>query len=129
MLGETLKQYTRSAAITVEPVRDIAIVGTNDAGRVTLSIAAGGQDYVVRADSVRRVLRPPSGGILNSSRISEVALETVDQRVTGLEISGGGWGHGIGMCQVGAMGRARAGHTYREILTTYYTDTEIRRLY
>lgn len=129
VLGETLRQYTGSPTAPAEPVRDIAIVDTNDAGRVTLSIAAGGQDYVVRADSVRRVLRPPSGGILNSSRISEVALETADERVTGLEISGGGWGHGIGMCQVGAMGRARAGQTYREILTTYYTDTEIRRLY
>jgi peptidoglycan hydrolase-like amidase len=33
------------------------------------------------------------------------------------------------MCQVGAMGRARAGHTYEAILTAYYTDSEITRLY
>lgn len=130
VLGETLKQYTGAASAPAGPVEDIAIVDTNEAGRVTLRITAGGQSYVVRADSIRRVLRPPPGdALLNSSRISAVGLETADGRVTGFEISGGGWGHGIGMCQVGAMGRARAGQTYREILTTYYTGTEIRRLY
>ena len=46
-----------------------------------------------------------------------------------VKIRGGGWGHGIGLCQVGAMGRARAGQSYRQILTTYYTGTEISRLY
>jgi stage II sporulation protein D len=33
------------------------------------------------------------------------------------------------MCQVGAMGRARAGQNYRQILTTYYTGAELSRLY
>jgi stage II sporulation protein D len=33
------------------------------------------------------------------------------------------------MCQVGAMGRARAGHSYTEILRSYYTGVEVRRLY
>jgi stage II sporulation protein D len=46
-----------------------------------------------------------------------------------LTVHGGGWGHGIGMCQVGALGRARAGQRYDEILRTYYTNTEIQKLY
>jgi stage II sporulation protein D len=33
------------------------------------------------------------------------------------------------MCQVGAMGRARAGQSYREILTAYYTGAQLERLY
>jgi stage II sporulation protein D len=49
--------------------------------------------------------------------------------VESLEVAGGGWGHAIGMCQVGAMGRARAGHTYDQILRAYYTGVELRRLY
>jgi stage II sporulation protein D len=49
--------------------------------------------------------------------------------VTEAVAHGGGWGHGIGMCQVGAMGRARHGQDYRQILTTYYTGTDIVRLY
>ncbi|RQD76760.1 MAG: stage II sporulation protein D [Candidatus Syntrophonatronum acetioxidans] len=36
-----------------------------------------------------------------------------------------GYGHGVGLCQYGADGMAREGHTYEEILDYYYRDTEI----
>ncbi|MCY4175181.1 MAG: S-layer homology domain-containing protein [Acidimicrobiaceae bacterium] len=39
---------------------------------------------------------------------------------------GGGWGHGTGMSQYGAWGRAEAGLTYQEILTFYYDGTTVR---
>ena len=39
---------------------------------------------------------------------------------------GGGWGHGVGLCQTGSGGRANAGQNYREILNHYYTDIEIQ---
>jgi stage II sporulation protein D len=42
---------------------------------------------------------------------------------------GGGWGHGVGMCQVGAIGRAEHGHSYREILRHYYNGAEVVRIY
>jgi stage II sporulation protein D len=41
--------------------------------------------------------------------------------------TGRGFGHGVGMCQVGAYGMAQRGHTYREILTHYYTGVELGR--
>jgi SpoIID/LytB domain protein len=42
---------------------------------------------------------------------------------------GGGWGHGSGMCQMGAIGRAEAGHPYEKILGHYYNGAEVVRLY
>jgi stage II sporulation protein D len=36
-----------------------------------------------------------------------------------------GYGHGVGMCQWGAIGRARAGQDFREILRAYYPGTAI----
>ncbi len=39
---------------------------------------------------------------------------------------GGGWGHGVGLCQTGAGGRAENGQDFREILTHYYTNVEIK---
>jgi stage II sporulation protein D len=80
---------------------------------------------------VRWVLRPPPGGaaLLNSSRLYQLGARREDGSVRSLTIEGGGWGHGVGMCQVGAMGRARAGQSYRQILQAYYTDTQIERLY
>jgi stage II sporulation protein D len=40
-------------------------------------------------------------------------------------LSGGGWGHGVGMSQWGALGQAKAGRDYRQILATYYRGTEL----
>lgn len=46
-----------------------------------------------------------------------------------IEVSGRGFGHGVGMCQFGASGQARAGRTYREILAHYYPGAEVVRVY
>ncbi len=39
--------------------------------------------------------------------------------------TGRGWGHGVGLCQVGAYGMAAAGYDYRQILQQYYPGSEI----
>jgi stage II sporulation protein D len=45
--------------------------------------------------------------------------------VESLTLHGGGNGHGVGMCQAGAIGRARAGQDFRTILGTYYPGTTV----
>jgi len=47
-------------------------------------------------------------------------------RPSGWLFTGRGWGHGVGMCQVGAFGMAQRGRTYREILQHYYSGVEIQ---
>jgi stage II sporulation protein D len=42
-------------------------------------------------------------------------------------VSGRGWGHGVGMSQYGALGQATEGRTYDEILSHYYSGTELGR--
>jgi peptidoglycan hydrolase-like amidase len=49
--------------------------------------------------------------------------------VLGITFYGRGWGHGVGMCQVGAFGMAHDGATYDEILKKYYKGIEIKKLY
>ena len=44
-------------------------------------------------------------------------------------LRGGGWGHGAGMCQWGAVGRAEAGQGYRQILRAYFSGAEVARIY
>ena len=48
-------------------------------------------------------------------------------RVTEFVFTGRGWGHGVGMCQVGALGYARMGKSYKEILQHYYSGVQIER--
>jgi len=44
-------------------------------------------------------------------------------------LSGAGWGHGVGLCQIGAAVMGEKGYTYEEILLHYYKGAEIRKFY
>jgi stage II sporulation protein D len=47
----------------------------------------------------------------------------------GITFFGSGWGHGVGMCQVGAYGMALDGANYEQILKTYYTGIDLKKMY
>jgi SpoIID/LytB domain protein len=57
------------------------------------------------------------------------AMFVVERAGGALVLRGGGWGHGAGMCQWGAIGRAEAGQDYREILRAYYAGAEVFKIY
>jgi SpoIID/LytB domain protein len=44
-------------------------------------------------------------------------------------IYGAGWGHGVGLCQIGAAVMGAQGYDYRRILAHYFLDAEITKLY
>ncbi len=44
-------------------------------------------------------------------------------------LHGAGWGHGVGLCQIGAAVMGSKGYTYREILLHYFTGAEIKKIY
>ena len=133
-----LNQYGPAQSGQVPPsggwrtLKDVRVVSRSPSGRVReLRFETGSGDVTVMADKTRWVLRRPKsagGGILRSS-LFKLAV-TKDRRGNVLEVvaSGGGNGHGAGMCQVGALSQARAGRTYDEILRTYYSGIELVRL-
>jgi stage II sporulation protein D len=47
----------------------------------------------------------------------------------GITFYGQGWGHGVGMCQIGAYGMALDGATYDQILKKYYTGIDLKKSY
>ncbi|HHT23722.1 MAG TPA: SpoIID/LytB domain-containing protein [Bacteroidales bacterium] len=44
-------------------------------------------------------------------------------------LTGAGWGHGVGLCQIGASVMGEMGYDYKEILEHYYPDSEVSKLY
>jgi peptidoglycan hydrolase-like amidase len=52
-----------------------------------------------------------------------------DGRTSHYVFAGKGWGHGVGLCQVGASRMAQAGADYKEILRKYYQGIKISRYY
>jgi peptidoglycan hydrolase-like amidase len=51
------------------------------------------------------------------------------RELLGMSFYGGGWGHGVGMCQVGAYGMAIDGARAEDILKTYYRGIELTEVY
>jgi stage II sporulation protein D len=130
VLGETLRAHTNGRVTSVRRIDNVRLADRNPSGRAIVELTADGQTHTLRADSVRWVMRPqPGPAILNSSKLEAVEATVDGGGVSALEIRGGGWGHAIGMCQVGAINRARAGQTHRQILQTYYTGAQLQRLY
>lgn len=52
-----------------------------------------------------------------------------DARPLNFHFRGAGWGHGVGMCQIGAGVMATQGHSYKNILTHYYPGTAVEKVY
>ena len=53
----------------------------------------------------------------------------VERHGTHFDIIGAGWGHGVGLCQVGAAVMGEQGFKYDEILLHYYQNAEVKRIY
>jgi stage II sporulation protein D len=106
--------------------RDVAVASRTPSGRVgTLTITTTRGNFVVRGNDTRYVLRAPGGEILSSTSFTVSTTRAADGSVGKLTIRGNGYGHGVGMCQWGAIGRARAGQDFRTILHTYYPGTTV----
>ncbi len=44
-------------------------------------------------------------------------------------LNGSGWGHGVGLCQIGAAVMAHQGYSYKEILSHYFKKSELKKIY
>jgi len=105
-------------------VDELEVVHRTPSGRVRdLAFRGLGMELVLSRLDIRRAL-PRDDRILNSTDFS------VADRGDGLvELQGRGYGHGAGMCQWGAIGRARAGQTYQQILEAYYPGATLVDVY
>ena len=62
---------------------------------------------------------------LSSSHLKSSAFE-IEKSPDGFVLKGRGWGHGVGLCQIGAAAMAARGYDYRQILSHYYVGAEIK---
>ncbi|HCU13105.1 MAG TPA: hypothetical protein DGB72_13355 [Gemmatimonadetes bacterium] len=128
VMEKYLASYSKAPKNGVGKITDIREQGRTPSGRVAaLIVQTGTGNYTLRGNDIRFVLRDPKGAILNSTSFT-FAKETSGGEISTFTVNGRGYGHGIGMCQWGAIGRARAGQNYRTILETYYPGTTIGRI-
>ena len=110
-------------------LREIRVGDRTRSGRIaSLELSGSGGRTTVTGQAIRRVLAPPGGGWLRSTDFT-VRLSHRGSRIEAVVIEGRGYGHGVGMCQWGAIGRARVGQPYGAILMSYFPGTELHRIY
>lgn len=127
-LRETLPAAGAPAAIAAS-VRDIRVVDRTPTDRVAHLEFVGDQAaYPVSGPVARLVLRTGDGSMLRSATFN-LQVSREGGRIVQLLAEGAGAGHGVGMCQWGALGRSRAGFSYPDILSAYFPGTEITRTY
>ena len=56
-------------------------------------------------------------------------VKDFNENVTHFKIFGAGWGHGVGLCQIGALGMALNGYSTESILGHYYPGADIINYY
>ena len=75
---------------------------------------------------IRRVLHPD---FLYSSAFIIIANSDTEPALSEITLKGAGWGHGVGLCQIGALGMSLKGKSSKQILSHYFLSTELKKLY
>lgn len=91
-------------------------------GRITKLEITGTKDSIVIGKEllIRRAL--------SESHLYSSAF-VVDKTETGFTLTGAGWGHGVGLCQIGAAVMAEKGFAYKNILSHYFPNSELKKEY
>ncbi|MGB9599356.1 MAG: SpoIID/LytB domain-containing protein [Myxococcota bacterium] len=110
----------------IRSLDDIIIEGRGQSGRIRgITIISGDKKYYVDTEyNIRQLF----GGLKSGLMIIEKKKDS-NQRLISLIFTGGGWGHGVGMCQTGAIGMAERGKNFDEILMHYYSGVRIEKVY
>lgn len=108
----------------IGPILGLKAIKRGVSGRIhALRIRSARKQIVVHGElHIRKIL----GGLFSSM----FTIQTKGRpNPTQWLFFGGGWGHGVGLCQYGAIGRAHAKQNFRSILNHYFTKTKLVRLY
>jgi stage II sporulation protein D len=112
------------AARGIGPSVDLRVVSRGSSHRVTdLEIVGANGSAHVRGGRIRSAL-----GLREQLFVIDREYDE-SGRVTEFNFVGRGWGHGVGMCQVGAYGLAKQGWSAEQILKAYYSGIELTRMY
>jgi len=126
---EELEEIIRSkSGIDFGRLKNIEALKRGPSGRIyrlkiegSLRTAGVGKEL-----EIRRWLAPTH--LLSSAFVISTTRDA-DKTALRFIFDGGGWGHGVGLCQIGAAVMAVKGHSAEEILAHYFTGAVLRKLY
>lgn len=125
---ETSELIHRKTGIDFGEIKDLIPMQRGKSGRISrLKIIGTLRTMIIGKElEIRRAL---SENHLFSSAFVVDKTYVTDSVPSEFTITGAGWGHGVGLCQIGAAMMGEKGYSYNKILLHYYRNAEIRKLY
>ena len=120
--------FRRKSGLDIGDIVDLRPIKRGPSGRI-YELEIEGNKSTVTIGKELEIRRTLSESHLFSSAF--IVEKNVDENgnIQGFILHGAGWGHGAGLCQIGAAVMAAKGYTYREILQHYYPGTTLGRFY
>ncbi len=113
-----LLKRLRRAGIHLRDLKSVAIGNKMDSGRAETIVVKTSRGTVhVQGNRFRLAAGPEV--------VRSLMLTSVESGRKTVRFEGRGWGHGVGVCQWGARGRALAGQKYDEILRSYFPKAKL----
>ena len=117
-LEEALKKMGKE----IGSIKDFKIKGKDNTNRATeFEFEGSNGNAVVKAANYRKELDP--------KKLKSIKIKSIDKKDNSFEISGSGFGHGVGLSQWGAYSMALDNKKSEDIIKHYYKDIEIVKLY
>jgi stage II sporulation protein D len=110
-------------------LKDVKINSKDESGRVSeldiTLITDNDEEKIIKLESskIRTVIRTADNNDILKSTVFDISI---DENKTVI-ITGKGYGHGVGLCQWGAIHQSVEGRSYKDILSFYFPGTEVKR--
>ena len=114
--------FRRKSGLDIGDIVDLRPIKRGPSGRI-FELEIEGTKSTVTIGKELEIRRTLSESHLFSSAF------VIEKTQEGFILKGAGWGHGVGLCQIGAAVMAAKGYTYREILQHYYPHTTLGSFY
>lgn len=116
-----MEDILKKQGVWVGAITQLEVIGRSPSERVLTAKVVGAEGYkVISAKDLR---------LWVGSTVVRSENFEVHARGGKIVFEGKGWGHGVGMCQWGALGQSIIGKKYQEILQFYYPGSQIRQIY
>lgn len=131
ILKRTVPKELKVSSRGVGRLADIRTIGTAPDGRAAgIELVTDRESFEVRGDRIRWVLKPdPASEAILKSTLFKIEVSVSGGRLTAVDMIGGGNGHGVGMCQAGAIRMAELGYSGEDIIAHYYPGSRVEPLY
>ncbi len=120
--------FTQRSGMDLGLLSDLEALERGGSGRIIRLKISGRKGSIILGKEleIRRCLSKTH--LYSSAFVVEKELDE-QGKVRYFILHGAGWGHGVGLCQIGAAVMAEQGYNYKQILEHYYPNTQIKKLY